>query len=101
MPRPRFTLRVLFVAMTLHCVWCGYSVNWIQQRRAALNDGWVVAYYEPGVKFPAAPGLLWIFAEPAQQSLIVYRSNGRPNSKERAAKLFPESQLTTGPWQDD
>ena len=85
----------------LLALFLAYHFTWIQQRRGALNEGWVVAYYEPGVKSPGAPGLLWMFAEPAQQSLIVYRSKARPDSKERAAKLFPESQLTTGPSLDD
>lgn len=97
MPRPRFTLRALLITMTLLCAWCAYSVNWIRQRRAALREGWVVAYFEPGVKSPVAPGLLWLFAESPQQSLIVYRSKSRLDNYRRAAKLFPESQLANGP----
>ena len=32
----RFSLRTLFVLVTLFCVWLGYSLNWIRQRRQEL-----------------------------------------------------------------
>lgn len=34
-PRLRFSLRTLLVLVTVLCVWLGYQLNWIQERREA------------------------------------------------------------------
>jgi hypothetical protein len=41
-PKPRrrwfsFSLRTMFVAVSLFCMWLGYELNWIRERRAFLR----------------------------------------------------------------
>lgn len=42
LPRPQFTLRTLFIAVTLLSVWLGYHVNWVHQRREARK--WLIEH---------------------------------------------------------
>ena len=90
MPSPRFTLRVLFVATTLLCVWCAYSVNWIKQRRAAIAIGHVTIYESRlGEDPPPAPGLLWMFGEQGYCSISVHPAPR--DERGRVLSLFPEA----------
>jgi hypothetical protein len=34
----RFSLRALFMLVTVFACWLGYEMNWIRQRRAVIND---------------------------------------------------------------
>ena len=34
----RFSLRTLFVAVTVFCVWVGYQCNWVRERHKALKE---------------------------------------------------------------
>ena len=100
----RFSLRTLFVAVTLLAIplgWLGYSVHWIRQRHAALaasgpaagwttqNMGWEGFPLSPERQ---APGLLWLFGELGVSRIHI--SHG-PSDKEVAhlKSLFPEAAI--------
>jgi len=53
----QWSLRTLFVAMTVLCLWLGWNVNQVQQRRALLlwlneNGGWSRAFNDPAGEPP-------------------------------------------------
>src|SRR5262245_5702551 len=73
--RFRYSLRTLFVVVTLLCVWLGYSLNWIRQRREFIAEqqardavitkwgGEIASPHPPGQAAPRAPAGLWLFGE--------------------------------------
>ena len=95
--RFRFGLRSLFMLVTMICVWFGYSMNWIRQRRAMLNEPY---YFEPNTleaeSVIQAPGGLWLLGERGVVTLWVDEHNA-----ERAGRLFPEAEIVTGPNPED
>ena len=42
--RLRFSLRTLFVMVTLVCVWIGWQVNWIRQRHEAIKSSIALSF---------------------------------------------------------
>src|SRR6187455_2309999 len=91
-----FSLRTLLIFVTLFCVWLGYEMNWIHQRRAFLTrqfESHLVALPVPAesdrrewgnvwwqgqtITYGAAPGGLWIFGESGivQLSVVVPESD--------------------------
>jgi hypothetical protein len=83
----RYSLRTLFVLLTLVCVYLGWAMNWIRQRREFLNRPDVASFEYASVR---APGTLWLFGEKGVEQLIFY---GSEEEMERAEKLFPEAEL--------
>ena len=106
-PRPRrwfrFSLRTMFVLVTVLCVWLGYSLNWIRQRREAIAH----AHFEKvSIKTTApirAPGLLWLFGEPGYDRIwfLFGPADPRDNTPEEFVKakqlapLFPEARVVS------
>ena len=113
----RFSLRTLFVGMTLLGGWLGYEVNWLRERHAMLaaREAWVLegstphlslaalqAHLPPEERGPAtAPGGLWLFGEQGVTELRVFIPNfDQARTCEsyevsmRASRLFPESILS-------
>jgi hypothetical protein len=88
-----FSLRTLFVVVTVVGCWLGYSVNWIRQRHAVSESAVNCGTFVIPVKALSAPGLLWIFGERgvAELSLMLKRSDPEVN---RIRRLFPEAVLT-------
>jgi hypothetical protein len=98
----RFSLRTLFVVVTVFCVWLGYNLNWLRQRRAVIQDSQSIQLImEPR----SAPGLLWVFGEQGYQQLIphYYTSAWDPPfspadlrelrlERQRLRALFPEAE---------
>ena len=94
-PRRRwyqFSLRTIFVLVTIACAgfgyWVHWSKEWIRQRHELLqqyrlNDGKL-----QGQNATRAPGGLWLFGEPAITELFCY-----PDQEEDAQRLFPELQI--------
>jgi hypothetical protein len=92
MPRPRFTLRVLFVAMTLLCVWIAYSFALIRQRHEALAESGVVVLDEDATEI--APWLLYLFGEPGYRYIgVVFDSPQHVEQFTRLKLLFPEAEV--------
>jgi hypothetical protein len=98
--RPRFSLRFLLVLMTLLCLWCGYSVNWMRQRREALDaDDIDVGSMSVGEWMngaPRAPGMLWLFGEEGYVRISVAENVEWEPLQQRLAALFPEAEIVRG-----
>jgi hypothetical protein len=87
----RFSLRTMFVLMTIICVgvaWVGYQLNWIRERHDFL-DRHPQVYGSPRVT--KCPWPLNLFGEKSYQPLVVPTS-----ALEEAKRLFPESQMAAG-----
>ena len=100
-PRFRFSLRTLFVVVTVVCVWLGYQVNWIRQRHAFLaRDG----AYGTNIQEPAGPWGpasevtvdppwgLWLLGEKGFGIVVVL-----PEVESNAKRLFPEADVAFRP----
>jgi hypothetical protein len=110
---PRYTLRTLFVVVTVFGVWLAYEVNWIRQRHEVLTRcQWAYRFYEP-VGYneipprmgPRAPNLLGLFGEFGYGSigLRFETDHARPNLTDaekvevkRVRRLFPEAEQVKG-----
>jgi hypothetical protein len=98
---PRFSLRTLFVVVTVFGCWLGYELNWIRQRHAVIAEPkWSVIEREPGAlaQQPTAPDLLWIWGERgyATATRAVRRGdslNGAREEIQKVERLFPESRV--------
>ncbi len=105
-PRLQFTLRTLFILVTLIAVWFGYYANWIHQRREARK--WLDAHPlrgEPyGVCIVGQPDLPWplkMLGEEHKELRIVRPldeelGDGLAGYRDHLAetqKLFPECYL--------
>jgi hypothetical protein len=92
-PGLRFSLRTMFVVVTLFCMWVAWQLNWIRDRHLALKTvhpggyslkdyrpaPWSIRLFERGVPF--------INVDPE-----IARDTERVNELKR---LFPESRLFT------
>ena len=89
-PRFRFSLRTLFVVVTVFGVWLGWQLNWIKQRhRAAAGIGRTGTR---GVSVPRAPGLLWVLGERGVYGFELHRDT--PQEKVIELRLlFPEAAI--------
>jgi hypothetical protein len=102
----RFSLRTLFVLMTVFCVWLGVQVKWVRDRHEAIN--WVLlpgyskehSFWQGIVAKPKrAPFPLWIVGEPGFEEISV--SVSRPDriySEEQLQSLFPEATFAGYVW---
>ena len=92
MNRFRFSLRTLFVVVTVACVWLGYQLNWIRQRHEILrkNDqlgGWTGSWPNPKPSWR-----LHLLREQPVGYIMV--GNGVEESEfRRIASLFPEAEV--------
>ena len=66
-----FSLRTLFVVVTVLAVFIAYHANWIRQRHTYLQDHPGAADELATPRSTSAPGLLWIFGEPGQRNIAV------------------------------
>jgi hypothetical protein len=100
----RYSLRTLFVLITVFACWLGYELNWIRQRHAVLITGNWRAYETVHDPFEdthgqtvRAPGLLWFFGEPGYASLMKLRAGPVANKEkaelDRVKVLFPEAHI--------
>jgi hypothetical protein len=97
----RFSLRTLFLLVTLVAVWLGWSLNWIRQRQYVVAHSSVeTTSWETGEPVNA-PGLLWLFGEPGYYDVRVLfgPDDPRDNTPAEVAfatgfkDLFPEAQV--------
>ena len=107
----RFSLRALFVAVTLIGCWLGYEVNWIRQRhafiaeqRSLVESGGLYTEDNWNPNDCRAPALLGLFGERGHARVLIWvdsRDVDHPptadaNRLARARRLFPEAHLVTG-----
>jgi len=93
--RPRFSLRTLFVLVTIAGVcagWVAYQLNWIRAREAALKSAdpnfWTPEF---NTGYPPAPLSLRIFGVRGVAGLRVVYIDKQPLLKEKLVELFPEA----------
>lgn len=112
----RYSLRTLFVVVTVVCCWLGYHLNWIAQRHAFLADETLVRERHPDPAHASmsagiawrdpqaprrAPGMLWIFGEGGWTSFgVLVQSRSVDDLTDHdwdrisdARSLFPESEV--------
>jgi hypothetical protein len=108
----RYSLRMLFVLVTVVCCWLGYELNWIRQRHAFLAKQRVVFEQTPTLGFPGtsepvqgatrAPDLLSLFGESGVSVLLLQifvenydgADSDRYDEVRLAKQLFPEAQVS-------
>src|SRR6266702_5950070 len=93
----QFSLRTLFIVMTLFGCWLGYQLSWIRQRHALLSPQQVygcgtVTVYQGGT---SAPWSIRVFGEPGYGELIVEVDDcsDADDTKRRVEMLFPEAKV--------
>ena len=104
----RYRLRTLLIFVTLFCIWLGYHLHWVRQRRSALT--WIdnqAAFWDDmpiqqGV-FPggSSPWRLHVLGAEGVKSIsvVVYKEDEAARKRE-LDRLFPEAQVnvyTPGP----
>jgi hypothetical protein len=110
----RFSLRTLFVVVTLFACWLGYELNWIRQRhefisgeaaireRRPTQQKWGATLANSGRNAPHAPALLWLFGERGYTSVCVLSevtddTTGLTDADwiriREARQLFPEAAI--------
>ncbi len=92
--RFRFSLRTLFVLVTLAALWIGWSFNWIRERREFVREGNTSAPCAHG-STSRAPCLLWLFGEQGAEVVLLFTDEKA--DYDRARRLFPEAQVETNP----
>jgi hypothetical protein len=105
-PKPRrwfrFSLRTMFVLVTVFCVWLGCSLNWIRQRREEIKSGrafdssQMQMCFQRSAETPTwrAPALLRFFGERGYFSLGTqdFQTNEECLAEAvRVRRLFPEA----------
>jgi hypothetical protein len=111
----RFSLRTLFVVVTILGCWLAYEFNWIRQRRAVVAESPKWLAYEGEdigpMAQPLAPGLLWLLGEKgyAGVNMVVivdelddtlvdsWPPDDIKSELQRVEKLFPEAMVGAAP----
>ena len=97
-----FSLRTMFVVVTVMAIFIAYHVNWIRQRHRLIveedlkRDGHVSWSGVPGVR---APGVLWLFGENGVNTTFVmvegedidHLTTSDMGRVKKARQLFPEA----------
>lgn len=101
----RFSLRALFLVVTVVCVWLGYHLNWIRQRHAFLAEQEAAAANSVNISRTVceAPLQLRLLGESGIDRLPLYVVIDPSKNQDRdtilreathwASRLFPESRL--------
>jgi hypothetical protein len=94
--RFRFSLRTLFVALTVGGVWLGYHVKWIRDRHALLDEPNVTASFVPVQRAPS--WALRLLGERGAHSIFLHYSwlsqtlsESDEAQRTLASRLFPEA----------
>jgi len=91
-----FSLRTLFVVVTLGGCWLGYHLNWIRERHALRDEPNVTASFIPMQRAPSLA--LRLMGERGANSIFLHYAWGSPTlsesdeaQKNLASRLFPEA----------
>ena len=88
----RFSLRTLFVLVTIACIWLGYSFNWIRQRHDYLKaHPGAVRVPDPNEALAIAPAMLWLLGEKGQTRLRAESPGFDAHRNDRKLTPSPES----------
>jgi hypothetical protein len=94
----QFSVRSLFVVITLFGIWLGWQLYWFKTRRDWLEaQNYVAAFPAAGArKLPHPQLLITLFHQEAMSQILL-----RNASQEEIAKvqrLFPEADVVSGNW---
>jgi hypothetical protein len=92
----QFSLRTMFVAVTLACIamafavrWVQHSREWIRQRDGALGENFVQRTLpDKESDRPLAPSGLWLLGAKGEPEIEC-----PPEKRERMQRLFPEARV--------
>jgi hypothetical protein len=96
-----YSLRTLFVVVTVVGCWLSYEVNWMRERHAYVlsqrekfrDIGFDMHVYAAS-NWVRAPHGTWLFGESGVATLVILFPNGeREREFQRAQRLFPESKI--------
>ena len=106
--RFRFSLRTLFVVLTVVGCWLGYTIPWMKQRHAFLAQPDVICEFNDsppstvnrwGNSYPVfAPCGMWLLGERGLVNVWLPPKIWSPERQAEAARLFPEALLL---WVND
>jgi len=96
-----FSLRTLFVVVTIFGVWLGYQLNWVNQRRAFLEeiaDSEFLCLRPVGSFGDQRAGLPWslkLLGEKPEYMIWLWVEPGESKAEltTRAQRLFPETYI--------
>ena len=94
----QFTLRTLFVVMTVFALWLGWQINWFRSRQAWLEaKDYVGAFPAVGLrKVPHPHFLLTLFRQEAMSQILL--RNATEEEVAKVQRLFPEANVVSGNW---
>jgi hypothetical protein len=95
----RFSLRTMFVLVTVLCIWLGHSLTWIRQRHAVFHR-----HHPPlgmsrnGIRtdYANAPWSIRLLGEPGAVAILLKRGTNAAE-RERIQELFPEAKIYSLP----
>src|SRR5262245_51059211 len=88
----QFSLRMLFVLVTLVAIFFGWQLRWIKYRRDYLkNHHFATKLSDARNPSPIAPWLLWIWGEQGQFKLCVNVPNYRNDYEYHKEHAGPEA----------
>ena len=102
----RFSLRTVFVVVTVFACWLGYELNWLRERHFLVESGEAAVYPTNKGTRPRAPSLLWLFGEDgAGQITLSLALDKKPEPEDgsdleslptynRVRRAFPEGEIT-------
>jgi len=107
----RFSLRMLFVVVTVLACWLGYELNWVRERRAVTGNPlvqvqdfhlsvWRDFKYGPRTsarthqQHPVAPWPLDLLGEPGYWIISLPKGTTEQEAS-RIRRLFPEAERVT------
>ncbi len=100
--RLKFSLRTLFVVLTIFCLWIGYHLNWIRERHDArefLREFGVI-WLATGDEAPA-PWRLRMLGEPGVSFFAVGFPGSSGTQFDRKQKIFEFRRLFPEAYNDD
>lgn len=94
----QFSLRSLFVVITLFAMWLGWQLYWFKTRRDWLEaKNYVAAFPAAGArKLPHPQLLITLFRQEAMSQILL--RNATEEEVAKVQRLFPEADVVSGNW---
>lgn len=97
--RPTFTLRALFLAVTVVGLWLGYHLHWINERHRAIDEQRISWFSVPNMGSPIIPPTPWclrLFGERNASDALIAQDPIAEKEYERIKTLFPGIKVFNG-----
>ena len=94
----QFSLRTLFLVITLCGIWLGWQLYWFKTRHDWLEaKNYVAAFPGEGMrKVPHPHMLIALFRQEAMSQILLRNASDAEMAKVR--RLFPEAEVVSGNW---